>query len=91
MEVRHDEFGRFAAEQRVRRLLGKPETFKFLGFTFICGRSRRGRFVLKRKSRSDRMRAKLKEIKEETRRRRHQPVPEQGKWLRQVVSGFFEY
>ena len=56
------EFGRFAAEQRVRRGLGKLETFKFLGFTLICGRSRRGRFVLKRKSRSDRMRAKLKEI-----------------------------
>ena len=73
------EFGRFAADQRARRGLGKPETFKFLGFTFICGRSRRGRFVLKRKSRSDRMRAKLKEIKEEMRRRRHQPVPEQGK------------
>ena len=71
--------------------LGKPETFKFLGFTFICGRSRHGRFALKRKSRGDRMRVKLKEIKEEMRRRRHQPVPEQGKWLRQVVSGFFEY
>ena len=37
------------------------------------------------------MRVKLKEIKEEMRRRRHQPIPEQGKWLRQVVSGFFEY
>ena len=43
------EFGRFAAAQRVRRGLGKPETFKFLGFTFICGRSRRGHFALKRK------------------------------------------
>ncbi len=85
------EFGRFAADQRARRGLGKPGTFKFLGFTFICGRSRRGRFALKRKSRGDRMRAKLKEIEEEMRRRRHQPVPEQGKWLRQVVSGFFEY
>ena len=85
------EFGRFAADQRARRGLGKPGTFKFLGFTFICGRSRRGRFALKRKSRSDRMRSKLQEIKEEMRRRRHQPLPEQGKWLRQVVAGFFEY
>ena len=85
------EFGRFAAARLARRGLGKPETFKFLGFTFICGRSRHGRFALKRKSRGDRMRVKLKEIKEEMRRRRHQPVPEQGKWLRQVVSGFFEY
>jgi RNA-directed DNA polymerase len=85
------EFGRFAADQRARHGLGKPETFKFLGFTFICGRSRRGRFALKRKSRGDRMRAKLKEINEEMRRRRHQPIPEQGKWPTQVVSGFFEY
>jgi group II intron reverse transcriptase/maturase len=79
------EFGRFAAAQRVRRGLGKPETFRFLGFTFICGRSRRGRFALKRKSRGDRMRAKLKDIKKEMRRRMHQSIPEQGKWLRQVV------
>jgi RNA-directed DNA polymerase len=85
------EFGRFAAVRRVRRGLGKPETFKFLGFTFICGQSRRGRFALKRKSRGDRMRAKLREIKEEMRRRRHQSIPEQGKWLRQVVTGFFAY
>ena len=85
------EFGRFAAVQRARRGLGKPETFKFLGFTFICGRSRRGGFASKRKSRGDRMRAKLKEIKEDMRWRRHQPIPEQGRWLRQVVAGFFEY
>jgi len=85
------EFGRFAADQRARRGLGKPETFTFLGFTFICGRSRRGRFALKRKSRGDRMRATLKEIKREIRRRMHQPIPEQGKWLRQVVTGFFAY
>ena len=85
------EFGRFAAAQRVRRGLGKPETFRFLGFTFICGRSRRGRFALKRKSRGDRMRARLREIKKEMRRQRHQPIPEQGRWLRQVVTGFFAY
>ena len=85
------EFGRFAAVQRARRGLAKPETFTFLGFTFICGRSRRGRFVLKRKSRGDRMRATLKEIKKELRRRMHEPIPEQGKWLRQVVTGFLAY
>ena len=85
------EFGRHAADRRARRGLGKPETFNFLGFTFICGKSRRGSFLLKRKTRRDRMRAKLKEIKEELRRRMHQPIPEQGNWLRQVVSGFFAY
>jgi group II intron reverse transcriptase/maturase len=85
------EFGRFAAARRARRGLGKPETFKFLGFTFICGRSRRGRFALKRKTCGDRMRTKLKELKEEMRRRMHQSVPEQGRWLRQVMTGFFAY
>jgi group II intron reverse transcriptase/maturase len=85
------EFGRHAAAGRAQRGLGKPETFNFLGFTFVCGKSRRGRFRVERKSRRDRMRAKLKEIKEDMRRRRHQPIPAQGKWLRQVVSGFFAY
>ena len=85
------EFGRFASKQRARRQVGKPETFQFLGFTFICGQSRRGHFLLKRKSRGDRMRTKLKEVKEEMRWRRHQPVREQGKWLGQVVRGFFAY
>src|SRR6266516_2894181 len=49
--------------------LGKPETFNFLGFTFICGTSSGGQFQIKRKTRRDRMRAKLKEIKEEMRQR----------------------
>ena len=53
------EFGRHAAARRQRRGLGKPETFNFLGFTFICGKSRRGAFLLQRKTRGDRMRAKL--------------------------------
>ena len=71
------EFGRRAATNRKQRGLGKPETFAFLGFTFICGKSRRGRFLLRRKSRGDRMRAKQpgKEIKAELRRRMHQPIP----------------
>jgi RNA-directed DNA polymerase len=85
------EFGRFAAVTRARRGLGKPETFNFLGFTFICGKSRQGQFQLKRTTRRDRMRAKLREVKEELRRRMHQPIPEQGRWLRQVVTGFFAY
>jgi RNA-directed DNA polymerase len=85
------EFGRHAADRRARRGLGKPETFKFLGFVFICGRSRTGKFLLKRKTRRDRMRVKLREIKEELRERMHQPIPEQGRWLMQVVRGFFAY
>jgi RNA-directed DNA polymerase len=85
------EFGRHAATDRKRRGLGKPETFNFLGFTFLCGASRRGKFLNKRKSRRDRMNAKLKEIKGELRQRMHQPIPQQGQWLRQVVTGYFAY
>ena len=70
---------------------GRPGTFDFLGFTFICARSRRGGFLLKRKSRRDRVRAKLREIKGELRRRMHQPLEETGRWLAQVVRGFFNY
>jgi RNA-directed DNA polymerase len=85
------EFGRQAAAKRAERGVGKPDTFHFLGFTFICGKSRRGRFLLKRKTRRDRMQTKLQTIKEEMRQRMHQPIPEQGKWLRQVVTGYFAY
>jgi RNA-directed DNA polymerase len=85
------EFGRFAAERRKRRGLGKPETFNFLGFTFICGKTRAGKFQIKRRTRRDRMRAKLKTIKEEMWRRMHQPIPSQGKWLWSVVNGYFNY
>lgn len=85
------EFGRFAAKRRAARGTTRPETFNFLGFTHISGRTRSGAFQLKRKSRGDRMRAKLKAIKEELRRRRHEPIPEQGRWLGQVVRGYFAY
>ena len=85
------EFGRFAAKNRKARGLGKPETFTFLGFSFICGKSRRGKFQVQRKSRQDRMRAKLQAIKQELRQRMHQPIPQQGNWLRQVITGYFNY
>jgi RNA-directed DNA polymerase len=85
------EFGRFAVERRAHRGLGKPETFNFLGFTFICERNSRGQFLVKRTTRRDRMRATLKRIKDELRQRMHQPIPEQGAWLKQVVRGFFAY
>ena len=52
---------------------------------------RKGGFLLKRKSRGDRMRAKLKEIKEGLRKRMHEPLSRQGKWLGQVVQGWFNY
>src|SRR4030081_2766791 len=67
------------------------DAFNFLGFTFICGKSRRGKFLLQRKTRRDRMRAEVQAIKQELRQRMHQSIPEQGKWLKQVITGFFNY
>lgn len=85
------EFGRYAIERRQRNGQGKPQTFNFLGFTFICSRSRRGAFLLRRQTRGDRMRAALREIKDELRRRRHDSLADQGRWLRSVVTGYFAY
>ena len=85
------EFGRFAATNRQARGLGKPETFDFLGFTHICARMRDGRFWVRRITISKRMRAKLREVKDQLKRRRHQPIPEQGRWLASVVRGHRAY
>jgi group II intron reverse transcriptase/maturase len=86
------EFGRFAAANREQRGEGKPETFNFLGFTHICGMTRiTGKFTVMRKTIRKRLSAKLKELKEELRRRWHEPVAEVGQWLRSVVQGYFNY
>ena len=85
------QFGRFAAQNRKERGLAKPETFDFLGFTHICGKGRSGHFWLRRITISKRMRAKLHEVNDQLKRRRHLPVPEQGQWLASVVRGHFAY
>jgi group II intron reverse transcriptase/maturase len=81
------EFGRYAARHRE----GKPETFTFLGFTHICGTTRKGLFALHRRTDPRRMRRKLHEVAVELRRRRHDPVPEQGRWLQSVIRGYYAY
>jgi RNA-directed DNA polymerase len=85
------EFGRFAARDRKRRGLGKPETFQFLGFTHICATARSGGFLVKRITDKKRMRAKLRAVKAEMRQRAHQPIPEQGRWLTSALRGHYNY
>ena len=86
------EFGRFAEANRAERGEGKPETFDFLGFTHICSRTLKGnRFTIRRKTIAKRLRAKLKAVRIEIIRRRHDPVPVLGKWLRSVVQGHLNY
>jgi RNA-directed DNA polymerase len=86
------EFGRFAEENRKRRGEGKPETFNFLGFTHICGRTRtKGWFTVKRKTIAQRLRTKLREVREQLRHRWHESIAQTGAWLRSVVQGYFNY
>ena len=86
------EFGRFAEANRAERGEGKPETFDFLGFTHICSRTQKGnRFTIRRKTIAKRLRIKLKEVREAIIRRRHEPVPVLGKWLRSVIQGHLNY
>lgn len=85
------EFGRFAIQNRAGRGAGKPETFNFLGFSHICGRTRKGWFTILRKTTGKKLRTKLKEVKAELRCRMHDPIPEQGAYLRSVVAGHTRY
>ena len=83
------EFGRYAAQRRAERGVGKPETFDFLGLTHICGRTRLGDFLLVRRTSRKRMAAKLQWIADELMRRRHLSIKKQGLWLQRVVGGYF--
>jgi len=90
-KTRRIEFGRFAEQNRERRGEGKPETFDFLGFTHICGKNGLGRFAVRRETIRKRMGAKLRQLKQELRRRMHDPVRQTGQWLKSVVQGYFNY
>jgi len=85
------EFGRYALEHRRRSGRGRPETFDFLGFTHICGKTRGGRFTVVRQTMRKRLQAKLNAVKAELRRRWHDPIPEVGRWLGSVVRGHVRY
>ncbi len=86
------EFGRFAPRDRAERGQGKPETFDFLGFTHLCGKTRmRGRFTVLRETVAKRLRKKVKEVREWRMAHRHDRVPDVGAWLRRVVQGHFAY
>jgi len=90
-KTRRIEFGRYAEANRKRRGEGKPETFDFLGFTHVSGKNRKGYFTVKRRTIAKRLRAKLREIKQQLQRRRHDPVAKTGEWLKSVVQGYFNY
>jgi RNA-directed DNA polymerase len=90
-KTRRIEFGRFAEQNRERRGEGKPKTFDFLGFTHISGKNGLGRFMVRRTTIRKRMRAKLQQVKQQLRKRMHDPVSQTGPWLKSVVQGYFNY
>src|SRR5467141_1574178 len=91
VKTRLIEFGRFAARDRKQRGEGKPETFTFLGFTHYCGQLTTGAFIVWRITAKKRMVAKLKAIKAELQRRKHDRTTAVGTWLRKVVLGYYQY
>ncbi len=86
------EFGRFAASTRAKRGEDKPETFNFLGLTHFCATTRQGWFTVGRKTTRQRWQAKLQEVKTQLRRRMHDPIPVQRRYLiSAVVRGRANY
>jgi len=85
------EFGRYAEERRAKRGDGPPETFDFLGFTHISGKTRRGDFTIHRKTSRKKFQAKLAELKEKISRRRHDDLAKVGEWLQSVFRGWCQY
>ncbi len=90
-KTRRIEFGRYAERNRKQRGEGKPESFEFLGFSHTSGKSRNGWYTVRRKTIRKRMRAKLQQIKQQLRKRMHDPVSQTGAWLKSVVQGYFNY
>ena len=80
--------GRHNAEVGITQVVRRRHN---LGFTQICAKSRSGRFWVRRITISKRMRAKLKAVNDQLKRRMHQPIPEQGRWLASVVRGHMAY
>ena len=84
-------FGRYACKDCRRDGRSRPETFDFLGFTHIATQSRVGRFMLSRRTSRKKRAARMNELREEMRKRRHEPPAQQHRWLCSVVRGHYQY
>ncbi len=69
----------------------RSRSFSFLGFDHWWGKKGNGRYDVIRRTEPRRMRATLKAVKRQLVRRRHDPVPQQGAWLAQMMRGYFAY
>lgn len=85
------EFGRFAEANRTARGEGKPEAFDFLGFTFYCGKTRKGTFAVKLQTSRKKFERKLKDYKLWIYENRNRPVREIIKELNVKLVGHYRY
>jgi hypothetical protein len=74
-----------------RRGQGKPDTFDLLGFMHCCGKTRKGKFLVFGLTSAQRLRAKRLAVKTQLRKRMHQPIAEQGRYLPAEVVGHGRY
>ena len=85
------EFGRFAAQNAIRRGEGKPATFDFLGFTHLCARSRRGKFTIHVRTMRKRLKRSSKQVSAWCQVHRHDPVERQCEVLNSKLRGHYQY
>ena len=84
-------FGRFARRDSQRHGEGAPSTFDFLGFTHYCGRSRAGKFKLKRKTSTKKLRVKLREMRLWFHHQLSTPISEMWPTLNAKLHGHYQY
>jgi len=85
------EFGRFAADNRRNRGVGKPETFTFLGFTHYCSTARGGWFRVKRKTSKKKFAKKCRELNKTIRDMRTWKLEKIFRKLNQILIGYYHY
>ena len=84
------EFGRYA-EERAKRPGRKPSSFGFLGFTYLCARSRRGKFTVHVRTMHKRLSRGLTAIGRWCQEHRQVPVEQQQKTLNAKLRGHYQY
>jgi RNA-directed DNA polymerase len=84
-------FGRFAEKYEKQKGNSKPATFDFLGFTHYCGKSKQGKFRVKRKSSRKKVQGKLKESKEWLKKNRNKDIHMIMDRFRRSLIGYYNY
>jgi group II intron reverse transcriptase/maturase len=69
----------------------KPEVFNFLGFTHYWGKSRKKKWVVKRKTAKKKLKQAVRRVYEWCKRNRHKSVEEQWRTLSRKLHGHYGY